>query len=131
MYNGPRSRFQTYSRLSYTIDIRLGDDTIVQATHKGLVQVQNHWVKALHLPTFRYSLLSVGDLDTHGYSTTFEKGRCIISDPANQRMIMLGQKNGMLYELDAGPSVLDLQNRALITLNRQPKLSIAESRMWH
>ena len=88
MYIGPRSRFRTYSRLSHTIDIRLGDDTIIQATHKGLVQVQNHWVKALHLPTFRYSLLSVGDLDTHGYSTTFEKGRCIISDPANQRMIM-------------------------------------------
>jgi len=118
IYNGPRSQFQTYSRLLHIIDIRLGDDTIVQATHKDLVQVQNHWVKALHLPTFRYSLLSVGDLDTHGYSTTFEKGRCIISDPANQRMIMLGQKNGMLYELDAGPSVLDSQNMSLITLNR-------------
>jgi len=51
MYNGSRSRFQTYSRLSHTINIRLGDDTIVQAIHKGLVQVQNHWVKALHLPT--------------------------------------------------------------------------------
>jgi len=48
MYNGPRSRFLTYFRVSHTIDIRLGDDTIVQATHKGLVQVQNHWVKALH-----------------------------------------------------------------------------------
>jgi len=109
----------------------LGDDTIVQATHKGLVQVQNYWVKALHLSTFRYSLLSVGDLDTHGYSTTFEKGRCIISDPANQWMIMLGQKNGMLYELDAGPLVLNSHNTALITSNGQLKLSIAESRMWH
>jgi len=44
---------------------------------------------------------------------------------------MLGQKNGMLYELDAGPSVLDSQNTALITLNGQPKLPIAESRIWH
>ena len=44
---------------------------------------------------------------------------------------MLGQKNGMFYELDAGPSVLDSQNTALITSNGQPKLSIAESRMWH
>ena len=44
---------------------------------------------------------------------------------------MLGQKNGMLYKLDAGPSVLDTQNTALTTLNGQPKLSIAESRMWH
>jgi len=131
MYNGPRSRFRTYSQLLHTIDIRLGDDTIVQATHKSLVQVQNHWVKALHLPTFRYSLLSVGNIDTHGYSTTFEKGRCIISDPANQRTITLGQKNSMLYKLDAGPSVLDLQHTALITSNGQAKLSIAESRMWH
>jgi len=131
MYNGPRSRLWTYSRLSHTINIRLADVTIVQATHKGLVQVQNHWVKALHLPTLRYSLLSVGELDTHGYSTTFKKGMCIISDPANQRMIMLGQKNGMLYELDAGPAVLDSQHMALITSNGQAKLSIAESRMWH
>jgi len=131
MYNGPRSRLWTYSRLSHTINIRLADVTIVQATHKGLVQVQNHWVKALHLPTLRYSLLSVGELDTHGYSTTFKKGMCIISDPANQRMIMLGQKNGMLDELDAGPSVLDSQHMALITSKGQAKLSIAESRMWH
>jgi hypothetical protein len=129
MFNGPQSWFRTYSRLSHTINIRLGDDTIVQATHKGLVQVQGHWVKALHLPTFRYSLLSVGDLDTHGYRTTFEKGRCIISDPANQRMIMLGRKNGMLYELDAGSSVPE--HTALITSTGPAKLSIAESRMWH
>ena len=107
MYNGPWIGFRTYSQLSHTINIRLGDDTIVQATHKGLIQVQNHWIKALHLSTFRYSLLSVGDLDTHGYSTTFEKDRCIISHPANQWMIMLGQKNGILYKLNAGPSVLD------------------------
>ena len=46
-------------------------------------------------------------------------------------MIMLREKNGMLYELDAGPLVLDSQNTALITLNEQAKLSIAESRIWH
>ena len=44
---------------------------------------------------------------------------------------MLGRKNGMLYELDAGSSVLDSQHTALITSNGQAKLSIAESRMWH
>jgi len=65
MYNGSHRRFRTYFRLLHTIDIRLGDDTIVQAIHKDLIQVQNHWVKALHLPTFRYSLLLVGHLDTH------------------------------------------------------------------
>jgi len=69
MCNGSQNRFRTYSRLSQPIDIRLGDNTVVQATHKGLVQVQNHWINALHLPTFRYSLLSVGDLDIHGYRT--------------------------------------------------------------
>jgi len=107
IYNRPESQFQTYSRSSHPIDIRLGDDTIVQATHKGLVQVQNHWVKAVHLPTFRYSLLLGGDLDIHGYSITFEKGRWIISDSTNQWIIMWGEKMGMLYELDVGPSVLD------------------------
>jgi hypothetical protein len=46
-------------------------------------------------------------------------------------MIMLGRKNGMLYEVDAGSSVLDLQHTALIASNGPAKLSIAESRMWH
>jgi hypothetical protein len=57
MYNGAQNRFRTYSRLPQPIDIKLGDDTVIQATHKGLIQVQNHWINALHLPTFRYSLL--------------------------------------------------------------------------
>ena len=93
MYNGPQNRFRTYSRLPQPIDIRLGDNTVVQATHKGLVQIQNHWIKALHLPTLRYSFLSVGDLDTNGYRTTFENGRCTISDHTNQRTILMGNRS--------------------------------------
>jgi len=131
MYNGPQNRFRTYSRLPQTIDIRLGDNTVIQATHKGLVQVQNHWINALHLPTFRYSLLSVGDLDFHGYRTSFETGRCLISDRTNQKVIMTGQKNGMLYELDTNRSTPDSINAALVTSEGKKKLSIAESRIWH
>jgi hypothetical protein len=133
MYNGPQNRFRTYSRLPHPIDIKLGDNTAIQATHKGLIQVQNHWIKALHLPTFRYSLLSVGDLDIHGYRTSFENGRCIISDSTVQKIMMTGQKNGMLYELDAtGPPASDtIYAAALISSNRTGKLSIKESKMWH
>ena len=83
MCNSSHNRFRTYSRLSQPIDIRLGDNTVVQATHEGLVQVQNQWINALHLPTFRYSLLSVGDLDIHGDHTSFETGRYLITGPTN------------------------------------------------
>ena len=44
---------------------------------------------------------------------------------------MTGQKNGMLYELDAGSTVPDPTHAALVTSNRKERLSIAESRMWH
>jgi hypothetical protein len=48
MYNGPQNHFRSYSRLSQPINIKLGDNTVIQATHKGIIQVQNHWIKALH-----------------------------------------------------------------------------------
>jgi transposase InsO family protein len=47
--------------------------------------------------------------------------------------MMTGQKNGMLYELDAtGPPASDpIYAAALISFNRTGKLSIEESKMWH
>ena len=131
MCNGSQNRFRTYSRLSQPINIRLGDNTVVQATHKGLVQVQNHWINALHLPTFHYSLLSVGDLDIHGYRTSFETGRCLISDPTNQKVIITGQKNGMLYELDTSCCAPDSILVTLVTSEGKKKLSITKSRIWY
>jgi hypothetical protein len=69
----------------------------------------------------------------HGYRTTFENGKCIISDSAIQKIMMTGQKNGMLYELDAiGPPASNpVYAAALITSRAKEKLSIDESRMWH
>jgi hypothetical protein len=41
MYNGPQNRFRSYSRLSQPINIKLGDNTVIQATHKGLIKYKN------------------------------------------------------------------------------------------
>jgi len=131
MCNGSHNRFRTYSCLSQPIDIRLGDNTVVQATHKGLVQVQNQWINTLHLPTFRYSLLSVGDLDIYGDHTSFKTGRYLITDPTNQKVIITGQKNGMLYELNTSCCAPNSILVALVTSEGKKKLSITESRIWH
>jgi len=131
MCNGSQNRLRTYSRLWQPIDIRLGGNTVVQATHEGLVRVRNRWIDALHQPTFRYLLLSVGDLDIHGYRTSFKTGRYLISDPTNQTVIITGQKNGMLYELNTSYCAPDSILAAIVTSEGKKKLSIAESRIWH
>ncbi|KAI5841617.1 hypothetical protein BZA05DRAFT_344870, partial [Tricharina praecox] len=82
------------------VDIKLGDDTYVTATHHGTISVQNFHLDALHTPTFRYSLLSVGVLDKHGYHTNFGNGKCAIVDPQTTATLR-GHKNGNLYQVSA------------------------------
>jgi len=96
MYNGDKHGYITYNRLPSPIDIKLGDDTNVRTTHQGIISIQNHRLNALHTPSFRYSLLSVGDLDTHGYITEFGNGKCAILD-LQRNVAMTGRKNGKLY----------------------------------
>jgi len=51
--------------------IKLGDDHQVQAKKKGIVSLRGVDIEAFFVPEFRISLLSVGQLDSHGYTTTF------------------------------------------------------------
>jgi len=51
--------------------IKLGDDHQVQAKKKGTVRLGGEDIEAFFVPEFRISLLSVGQLDSHGYTTTF------------------------------------------------------------
>ena len=46
--------------------IKLGDDHQVQAKKKGIVRLERVDVEAFFVPEFRTSLLSVGQLDSHG-----------------------------------------------------------------
>ena len=96
MYNGARDSYITYERLPSPIVISLGDGSSVKSTHHGILLVQHQEIDALHTPTFRYSLLSVGEFDMRGYSTEFGNGKCSIQGPQNTDA-MTGSRNGRLY----------------------------------
>ena len=76
-----RTCFTAYKKLPTSINIRLGDKTIVRATHHGTVNLRGIEITALHTPTFRVSLLSVDQLDDAGYTATFRQGICKIGAP--------------------------------------------------
>jgi len=78
-----RTRFNSIKKRNQPIVIELGDDNNVIVSHHGLVNVsQEYEVNALYTPTFRLSLLSINQLDTAGYTSTFGHGKCSISSPS-------------------------------------------------
>ena len=93
MYNGPKSAYLTYRYLPHPIDIKLGDDTCVRATHYGELSIHKHRIEALHTPTFRYSLLSVSEFSDQRYIVTFGNNKCLITD-GKRNIVVSGTKNG-------------------------------------
>ena len=78
-----RTRFNSIKKLRQPIVIELGDYNEVTVSHHGLVNVsQEYEVNALYRPTFRLSLLSIKQLDTVRYTSTFGPGKCSISSPS-------------------------------------------------
>jgi len=78
-----RTRFNSIKKLRQPIVIELGDDNKVTVSHHGLVNVsQEYEVNALYTPTFQISLLSINQLDTAGYTSTFGCGKYSISSPS-------------------------------------------------
>ena len=76
-----RDAFLSFHKLSFPIDIELGDDTIVTAKYHGLVSIQGFKTTALYTPTFRHSLLSITQFELAGYKTTIQDGVCRIQLP--------------------------------------------------
>jgi len=98
MHNG--NDFTTYECLPNPIRIQLGNKTCVLATHHGFLQVQSHLIDALHTPSFRYSLLSVVELDSQGYHTKFGNGKCSIQNHHSHVAVITGSRNGQLYQVE-------------------------------
>ena len=85
--------------------------------------MQNHQIDALHTPSFRYSLLSVAELDSQGYHTKFGNGKCSIQN--SNVTVMTGSRNGQLYQVEP------IYSRHSDRLNSFALLSTAESHLWH
>jgi hypothetical protein len=82
MFND-RTRFNSIKKLHQPIVIELGDDNKVTVSYHGQVNIsQEYEVNALYTPTFRLSLLSINQLDTDGYTSTFGLSKCSISSPS-------------------------------------------------
>src|SRR5436853_5256762 len=95
-----RNSFISRKKLSADarITIKLGDQSSVMVTHYGRVRLQGAEFTALYTPTFRISLLSIGQFDMAGYTSTFGKGLCEISSGNHT---ISGRKRGNLYMVEA------------------------------
>ena len=69
----------TITKANFTI--RLDNKTTVEAVKEGIVIINAVQIKALFVPRFQVSLLSVSKLDAKlGWSTSFADGKCTIVD---------------------------------------------------
>jgi len=85
--------------------------------------VQDHQIDTLHTPSFRYSLLSVIELDSQGYHTKFGNGKCSIQN--SNVMVMTGSRNGQLFQVEP------IHSRYSDRSNLFALLSTAKSHLWH
>jgi len=77
------------------------------------------------VPEFRISLLSVGQLDSHGYTTTFRSGICSIADAKGQKVLGANLEDG-LYILSTDGSAHISEIRMLRTASHSHTINI-----WH
>ena len=75
--------------------IRLGDKNQVHAIKKGAIHLSGVDIEAFFVPDFRISLLSVGQLDSYGYTTTFRSGICSITNSNGRIALSATLKQGL------------------------------------
>ena len=89
---------RSISTTNYTI--KLGDKTTINAELGGLVPFHGQTLRALFVPSFRVSLLSVSQLDEHlKWSTSFIHGTCQIRNQRDALVLQVPRING-LYRLE-------------------------------
>ena len=93
-----RDLFLPHTMTSVDFAIRLGDKTTVRAVEKGVVPIGTAQIKALFVPRFRVSLLSVSCLDAElGWSTRFGDGRCRIVDASGATIFQTSCSRGLYH----------------------------------
>jgi len=105
--------------------IKLGDDPQIQAKKKGSVHLGGVDIEAFFIPEFRISLLSVGQLDSQGYTMTFQSGICSIADAKGQKVLGAILEDG-LYTLSTNGSAHISEIKMLRTASHSHSIN-----MWH
>jgi len=94
--------------------IKLGDKHQVQAKKKGAIRLGDVEIEAFFIPEFRISHLSVGQLDSHGYTSTFKSGICSIANSKGSKVLSAVLEQG-LYVISTDGSAHDSEIRLLRT----------------
>jgi len=105
--------------------IKLGDDHQVQAKKKVTVCLGGVDIELFFIPEFRISLLSVGQLDSHGCTTTFRSGICSIADAKGQKVLGTNLEDD-LYILSTDGSAHISEIKMLRTTSHSHSIN-----MWH
>jgi len=105
--------------------IKLGDKHQVRAKKKGVVRLGGVDIEAFFVPEFRISLLSVGQLGSHGYTSTFKLGICTIANTKGKKVLSAVLEEG-LYVLSTDGSAYVSEIRMLRTTRNPNTLKI-----WH
>jgi len=106
--------------------IKLGDKHQVQAKKKGVVRLGDVEIEAFFVPEFRISLLSVGQLDSYGYASTFKSGICSITNAKGSKVLSAILEQG-LYILSTDGSAHVSEIRLLRTGTKNTKTL----KIWH
>ena len=110
--------------------IRLGDKSQAQAIKKGAIHLSGVDIEAFLVPDFRISLLSVGQLDFYGYTTTFRSGICSIAN-TNGRIVLSATLKQGLYILSSDGSAHISEIRSLRTAQHSNTVNIWHQRFAH
>jgi hypothetical protein len=102
-----QSWFSSYTSLSTPIRVRIGNSRHINAISTGCVTVEtkvNGETKpltlknVLHVPNLHINLLSVHQLDAHGFKAAFSQGTCRIFNESDHT-IGIAKHDGSLYAL--------------------------------
>jgi hypothetical protein len=110
--------------------IKLGDKHQVQAKKKGVVRLGEVDIEAFFVPEFRISLLSVGQLDSYGYTSTFKSGICSITNTRGSKVLSAILEQG-LYILSTDGSAHISEIKLLRTAKKTKTLKTWHQRFAH
>jgi len=109
-YGNNLRHFRNDSVMETNMIIRLGDKHQVRARKKGVVRLGGVDMEAFYVPEFRISLLSVGQLDSHGYRSTFRSGICSITNTKGNRVLSAVLEDGLnMLAIDGSAYVSEIR----------------------
>jgi hypothetical protein len=107
--------FSSLAQANYIV--QLGDQTRVKVDKAGIVRIHNFPLFCLYVPDFRISLISVSQIDSAGYKSTFFQGYCAILD-LNGRKVLEAKAEGGLYKVQSVAKALITTRSGLKTTEK-------------